>query len=156
MIRRCTFATAAIGAMAATMAATSARAELTLCNRTSYRVEVAIGVEKSGAVSTRGWFRTDPGACRRVIETPLDADMIYIHAREPAVYGTAPLPQNGQANFCVDKNDFAFADARTCHGGQLAQFTAVKPSDTDKGPTVHLAEESGYDDAQARLAGIQR
>jgi uncharacterized membrane protein len=154
MIRRCTLAiaTAAIGALAAT----SARAELTLCNRTSYRVETAIAVEKSGAVATRGWFRTDPGQCRRVIDQPLDAGMIYIHAREPAVYGAAALPQNGQVNFCVDKSDFTIADARTCGGGKFAPFTAVKPSDSDQGPTVHLAEESGYDDTQARLAGIQR
>ena len=33
---------------------------------------------------------------------------------------------------------------------------AAKPSDSPKGPVVNLAEESDYDDVQARLAGIQR
>ena len=39
---------------------------------------------------------------------------------------------------------------------QQARFTAAQPSDTPKGPAVNLAEEADYDDAQARLAGIQR
>jgi uncharacterized membrane protein len=39
---------------------------------------------------------------------------------------------------------------------QQARFTAAQPSDSPKGPTVNLAEEADYDDAQARLAGIQR
>ena len=32
----------------------------------------------------------------------------------------------------------------------------ARPSDSPKGPAVNLAEEADYDDAQARLAGIQR
>ncbi len=35
-------------------------------------------------------------------------------------------------------------------------FRAARPSDSPKGPAVNLAEEADYDDAQARLAGIQR
>ena len=39
---------------------------------------------------------------------------------------------------------------------QQARFAAAKPSDSDSGPTINLAEQAGYDGAQARLAGIQR
>ena len=66
-------------------AATPARAELTLCNRTSYRMQAAIGIERRANVETRGWFRLDPGECRKVVDGPLDADMTYVHARSPAV-----------------------------------------------------------------------
>ena len=38
-----------------------ARADLQLCNRTSYVVEAAIGIEDKGSAATRGWFRLDPG-----------------------------------------------------------------------------------------------
>ena len=48
------------------------------------------------------------------------------------------------------------ADARSCPASQQARFTAAKPSESPKGPVVNLAEEADYDDAQARLAGIQR
>ena len=94
-----------IAASIAVLAATSARAELTLCNRTSFRMEAAIGLEKRANVTTRGWFRLDPGQCRQVVDGPLDVDMAYLHARTPPVYGTAPLPQNGQADFCIRDGD---------------------------------------------------
>ena len=48
------------------------------------------------------------------------------------------------------------ANARGCPVNQQARFTAARPSDSPNGPTVNLAEEADYDDAQARLAGIQR
>ena len=145
-----------IAASIAVLAATSARAELTLCNRTSFRMEAAIGLEKRANVTTRGWFRLDPGQCRQVMDGPLDVDMVYLHARTPPVYGTAPLPQNGQADFCIRDGDFDIADARGCPTSQQARFNAAKPADLPKGPVVNLAEESDYDDVQARLAGIQR
>ncbi|HEY6862187.1 MAG TPA: DUF1036 domain-containing protein [Pseudolabrys sp.] len=145
-----------IAASIALLAATPARAELTLCNRTSYRMEAAIGLEKRANVATRGWFRLDPGQCRQVLEGPLDADMVYVHARTPPAYGSAPLPQDGQAEFCVRAGDFDIANARGCPASQQAYFSAAKPSDSPKGPVVNLAEASDYDDVQARLAGIQR
>jgi uncharacterized membrane protein len=55
-----------IAASIALLAATPARAELTLCNRTSYRMEAAIGLEKRANVATRGCFRLNPGACSRL------------------------------------------------------------------------------------------
>jgi uncharacterized membrane protein len=136
--------------------AAPAQAELALCNRTSYRMDAAIGIEKRANVATRGWFRLDPGQCRQALDGPLDADMVYVHARTPPIYGTAPLPQNGQGEFCVRDGDFDIANARGCPTSQQARFSAVKPSDSPKGPVVNLAEESDYDDVQARLAGIQR
>jgi uncharacterized membrane protein len=137
-------------------AAAPAQADLTLCNRTSYRVEAAIGLEKRAAVATRGWFRADPGECRKVIAEALDADMVYVHARTPPVYGNAPIPQSGHAEFCVGLKDFNFADARGCPANRQARFTAAQPADTGNGPVINLAEEAAYDDAQARLAGMQR
>jgi len=119
-------------------------------------MEAAIGLEKRANVATRGWFRLDPGQCRQVVDGVLDVDMVYLHARAPPVYGTAPLPQNGQADFCIRDGNFDIADARGCPTSQQAHFSPAKPSDSPKGPVVNLAEESDYDDVQARLAGIQR
>jgi uncharacterized membrane protein len=138
------------------LAATPAHAELTLCNRTSYVMEIAFGIEKRANVSTYGWFRVDPGQCRQVLDTPLDADMVYVHMRTSPVYGTAPLPQNGEARFCIRDSAFAMTDARGCPVNQQVRFTAAKPSDSPQGPAINLAEEADYDTTQARLAGIQR
>jgi uncharacterized membrane protein len=136
--------------------ATPAQAELTICNRTSYLMETAFGLEKRANVATRGWFRIDPGQCRQVVDGPLDADMVYMHSRTPPVYGSAPLPQNGEAQLCIRPTEFSIAEARSCPVSQQAHFSAARPSDSAKGPVVNLAEEADYDDAQARLAGIQR
>lgn len=152
MIRRLVYGLAGLWALASV----PAHAELTLCNRTSYRVEAAIGLEKRANVETRGWFRIDPGACRKIIDGALDADMVYVHARAPAVYGSAPLPQASQAELCIRDGDFTISNARGCPVNQQARFSAARPSDTPNGPTVNLAEEADYDDAQARLAGVQR
>jgi len=137
-------------------AAHPAAAELTLCNRTSYRMDAAVGLEKRANVATRGWFRIDPGQCRQAIDGALDADMVYVHARTPPVYGSAPLPQDGHAEFCIRDGNFEIANARSCPVSQQVRFSAARPSDSPKGPVVNLAEEADYDDAQARLAGIQR
>jgi uncharacterized membrane protein len=138
------------------LTAMPAHAELTLCNRTSYQMEAAYGLEKRANVATRGWFRIEPGQCRQVFDGPLDADMVYVNARTPPVYGTAPLPQRGDADFCVREGSFEIANARGCPVSQQVHFSATRPSESPKGPVVNLAEEADYDDAQARLAGIQR
>ena len=142
--------------LAPALASSAAQAELTLCNRTSYRMDAAIGLEKRANVETRGWFRIEPGQCRQVLDGPYDAEMAYVYARTPQVYGSAPLPQNGNADFCIRDGDFTISNGRECPISQQAHFSAARPSDSPKGPTINLAEEADYDDAQARLAGIQR
>jgi uncharacterized membrane protein len=147
--RMCPIVLAALVAVA-----TPTRADVSICNRTSYRMQVALGIERGPLVSTHGWLRLDPGECKPA--QAAEADMVYLHARTPAVYGAAPLPQHGEADFCLREGDFQFANARACSMSQQARFSAAKPSETPNGPAVNLAEEADYDDAQARLAGIQR
>jgi uncharacterized membrane protein len=139
--------------------ASPAHADLQLCNRMSYVVETAIGVEDKGAAATRGWFRIDPGQCRTVLQGEVQAESLYVHARALPVYGASPLPQGGHADLCTANENFVLAGARACTGraGQkLARFTAIKPSETEKGLTAYLAEEAEYTDDQARDAAIQR
>jgi uncharacterized membrane protein len=135
-----------------------AHADLKICNRMSYVVEVAIGIDDKAATATRGWFRIDPSACRVVAQGTLTADRILLHARALGVYGTSPIPQNGGDTLCIAPADFVIAAARQCRSGQTpAPFTQVTPAADDSGNLVaYLAEDSEYDDDQARLAAIQR
>jgi uncharacterized membrane protein len=135
-----------------------AHADLKLCNRMSYVVEAAIGIDDKSATATRGWFRIDPAACRVVVQGTLNADRILLNARALAVYGASPIPQNGSDTLCVAQDNFVIAAARQCRTGQTpAQFTQITPTKTDDGNLVaYLAEDSEYDDEQAKLAGIQR
>src|SRR5947208_503007 len=133
-------------------------ADLKLCNRMSYVVEAAIGIDDKAATATRGWFRIDPAACRVVLQGALTADRILLNARALGVYGASPIPQNGSDTLCIAPDNFIIAAARQCRGNQTpAPFTQITPTRTDDGNLVaYLAEDSEYDDEQARLAGIQR
>ena len=135
-----------------------ALADLKICNRMSYVVEAAIGIDDKEATATRGWFRIDPAACRVVVQGTLSADCILLHARALDLYGASPIPQNGSDTLCVTQANFVIAAARQCRAGQTAApFSQITPSRTDDGQLVaYLAEDSEYDDEQARLAGIQR
>jgi uncharacterized membrane protein len=135
-----------------------ALADLKLCNRMSYVVEVAIGIDDKAATATRGWFRIDPAACRVVAQGTLTADRILLNARALGLYGSSPIPQSGSDTLCIAPENFVIAAARQCRAGQSpAPFTQIHPTQTDDGNLVaYLAEDSEYDDEQARLAGIQR
>jgi|tagenome__1003787_1003787.scaffolds.fasta_scaffold20795801_2 uncharacterized membrane protein len=144
---------------AVTAFATPARADFRICNRMSYVVEAAVGLQEAGALVTRGWYRVDPGQCRATVDGAVNADHFYVHARALPPYGTSPSPQAGNAELCVGKQQFIVpAAGRGCSraGQQLARFTEVKPYPSDNGWTAYLAEESDYNDEQARLAAVQR
>src|SRR6202790_1080727 len=145
-------------AIALLASATPAHADLKLCNRMSYVIEAAIGIDDKAATATRGWFRIDPVACRVVVQGTLIADRILLNARALGVYGSSPIPQNGSDTLCIAPDNCVIAAARQCRAGQTpAPFTQITPTATDDGNLVaYLAEDSEYDDEQARLAGIQR
>jgi uncharacterized membrane protein len=135
-----------------------AHADLKLCNRMSYVVEAAIGIDTKAATATRGWFRIDPAACLVVVQGTLTADRILLNARALGVYGSSPVPQSGGDTLCIAADNFVIAAARQCRAGQTpAPFTQINPTTAEDGNLVaYLAEDSEYDDEQARLAGIQR
>ena len=136
-----------------------ARADFQICNRMSYVVEAAVGLQQSGALVTRGWYRVDPGQCRATIEGTVNADHFYIHARALPAYGSSPSAMTGHVELCVGKQNFIVPSAgRGCSrpGQQLVRFTEVKPYPSETGWTAYLAEESDYNDEQARLAAVQR
>jgi uncharacterized membrane protein len=139
--------------------AAPASADLRLCNRTSYVLDLALGLEDKGAAATRGWFRVEPGQCRSVLQGAIEAERLLVHARAPAVYGSSPLPMTGHADLCVADGNFVIAGARACvarKGQRLVRFTAVAPAQSEQGLSANIAEEGDYTDDQARLAGIQR
>jgi uncharacterized membrane protein len=139
--------------------AAPARADLQFCNKTSYVLDLALGLEEKDAAATRGWFRVDPGQCKAVLQGALTAEKVYVHARALPVYGPSPIPQAGHADLCIADGNFIIAAAKACQprsGQRLVRFSAIKPSDTEQGLTANLGEEADYDRDQARLAGIQR
>lgn len=135
-----------------------ARADFQLCNRMSYVIEAAVGLEAKGAVTTRGWFRIDPGQCRTVLTGDAAADGYYLHARTLPLYGAPPAAPPGHVDLCIRTEDFTILNARRCSrpGERLVRFVAVKPSAGEQGLVASFAEDAEYTSEQARDAGIQR
>src|SRR3954462_1689494 len=88
------------------VSALPAFADLKLCNRMSYVVEAAIGIDEKSATATRGWLRIDPPACRVVLQGALTADRILLNARALGVYGASPIPQSGNDTLCFAQENF--------------------------------------------------
>src|SRR5258708_12430534 len=70
-----------------------AYADLKLCNRMSYVVEVAIGIDDKAATATRGWFRIDPAPRPALAQGPLTPAPIPPNPPPPAAYASPPIPQ---------------------------------------------------------------
>jgi uncharacterized membrane protein len=141
------------------LAATSgAHADLEICNRTSFVIEAAIGVETKGATATRGWFRVDPGNCRSVLRGEVAADHLYLHARALPLYGTLRPLNSAHINLCTGSGDFLLAGAKKCSkpDERLLPFAEVKPSKSGNQASIFVAENAGYEADQARVAAIQR
>jgi uncharacterized membrane protein len=137
---------------------TPAFADLELCNRTSFVVETAIGIEDQGVAATRGWFRVDPGACRSVMRGDANFEKIFVHARALPVYGALKPLLPSATQLCVGEGEFLIGGARRCENAKqrLVPFGEMKPRESENGRAVHLAEPADYTPEQARLAAIQR
>jgi uncharacterized membrane protein len=135
-----------------------ARADLEICNRTSFVIDASLGIEEKGAAATRGWFRVDPGQCRTVLRGESNMERIFVHARPLPIYGSVQPLTAAQTQLCVGEGDFLVAGARRCQDAKnrLAAFAEVKPRKSESGSAVMIAEPSDYSPEQARFAAIQR
>jgi len=135
-----------------------ARADLEVCNRTSFIVEAAIGIEDQGVAATRGWFRVDPGACRAVMRGDPSFERLFAHVRALPVYGAVKPMHGSEVQLCVGDGEFLIAGARDCKGDKqrLVPFGEMQPRASEAGRAIFLAEPADYGREQARLAAIQR
>lgn len=135
-----------------------ARADLEICNRTSFVIETALGIEDQGVAATRGWFRVDPGACRAVMRGDPAYDKLYVHARTLPLYGAVRPLHGSETELCVGEGDFLIPGARKCSGERerLAAFGAMSPQASETGRAIQVIEPAEYGPEQARVAAIQR
>jgi uncharacterized membrane protein len=102
------------------------KAGLLWCNETPHTVMAALGVEESGAVVTRGWWRIEPGACFRP-ELPRRAGArAYSFAEAVDAAGAGieqqgkPVSWGGGEQLCTRNTRFEIRDHATCRARGLA------------------------------------
>jgi uncharacterized membrane protein len=83
-----------------------ARAELELCNRTSYILYAAIAVQGKKSETTQGWTRIIPGDCKTAITEPLTRDIYYVYAHTSRAHAGAMRAWGGNVKLCTSEANF--------------------------------------------------
>jgi uncharacterized membrane protein len=157
-IMRNRMARAVLAALALVAAGGAAHAQLAVCNRTSFVLDAAIGLDDQGAAATQGWFRVDPGTCAPVMAGDPPAGKLLLHARVLKLYAVHDLTPDRGTPMCVLPKNFIHSDATGCtgEGARKVPFVEVKPRRADTGAEVDLADAAGFDLDAAAIAGEQR
>jgi uncharacterized membrane protein len=106
-LRACVLWTAAIVAALAVLHSKPAQAGLQFCNRTSYVLYAALGVQAQSAMQTQGWTRIAPGSCQTAIPQSLSVGPYYVLARTAQAHTGAARIWGGQTQLCAKDTNFS-------------------------------------------------
>ncbi len=103
------------------------------CNDTPYAVMAALGIEDGNGVTTRGWYRVEPGRCLRP-DIAGEPKRIFSFAEAVDTNGRAltagaqPMAWGGSHPMCTRPTRFEFYDQIDCTGRGLSQtgFAAIE------------------------------
>lgn len=97
--------------VAGVIAPGSARAELTVCNKTTAPVIFAVAFETTQDLVSQGWWTIMPDQCQIAISVPLDRQFYYHYA----VSQELKVEWRGNFNFCTsDDPQFRISGAQSC------------------------------------------
>jgi uncharacterized membrane protein len=104
----------------AALGAAPARADLRVCNDTDVLAGVAIGYRAETGWITEGWWHVESGACKTLIEGPLQSRYYYLYAEDAQRGGR----WTGPVNMCIAEKEFKIVGFEDCfaRGFQLAGF----------------------------------
>jgi len=151
MILLAAVTTACIGA------ASSARADYQLCNRTSYALDGAIAFQDGTVWQSRGWVRMLPGACAVALAGPVAHREYFVFARSIEVHQGRTQYFSGNERFCTADGSFEIEGRDQCatRGYDANEFLPVQ---TTPGPdwVTTFSEPGDHSAEQAQIAGAQR
>jgi uncharacterized membrane protein len=115
---------------------TNAPAGYTVCNEAREPLLLAIAENSRGKAVSRGWWTVQPGACARLIATPLNSDVMYLLAQRK----TGGTLVGGAQRFCTAPQAFEIQGAGNCakRGYAEAGFAAT-PTKGRQGYVAHIA-----------------
>ena len=133
---------AATGVMAG---ASTAHADLKLCNTTASRVGVAIGYKDQEGWATEGWWNIPAHACETLLKGVLIAQFYYIHAIDYDRGGE----WGGSLYMCTDDKSFTIRDTQDCvkRGYKRTGFFEVDTGE-ERDWTVRLTDPEGEPKSQ--------
>ena len=123
-----------------TVGASTAEADLKLCNTTASRVGVAIGYKDAEGWATEGWWNIPAHACETLLKGVLIAQVYYIHAVDYDRGGE----WGGSLYMCTDDKSFTIRDTKDCvkRGYKRTGFFEVDTGE-ERDWTVRLTDPEG-------------
>jgi uncharacterized membrane protein len=116
-----------------------ARADLHVCNKTKYLINLAVGYNAGEHFATEGWWTVTPGACATPIRGALTGRYVYLYAVD--IDATDVL--KGTVSMCIDRGHFKVFGISDCwrRGLQAVNFAEI---DTLSAPdwTAFLSDPS--------------
>ncbi|MGE4371583.1 MAG: DUF1036 domain-containing protein [Xanthobacter sp.] len=115
--------------------ASTAHAELRLCNRTPSRIGIAIGYKDGESWATEGWWNISAESCETLIRGDLSSRYYYLYAVDYDQGGE----WSGRAYMCTRDKEFTIRGARDClaRGFERTGFMEVDTQE-QKSWTVQL------------------
>jgi uncharacterized membrane protein len=122
------------------LGATSAYADLKLCNTTASRVGVAIGYKDAEGWATEGWWNIASHTCETLLKGVLIGRFYYIHAIDYDRGGEWA----GTLYMCTDDKSFTVRDTKECvkRGYKRTGFFEVDTGE-ERDWTVRLTDPEG-------------
>jgi uncharacterized membrane protein len=131
------------------------------CNRTSFAINVAVGVldEKKAQWRTRGWWTIYPGDCKPIIRGKLNPTAYFTYARTHFVHQGPMRMWGGSHMLCVGRGQFQASSDGTgiCGPGLEAQgFARIDTKGRPSWRTTLVESDALKSKEQAKVAGLQR
>ncbi|MBY0423036.1 MAG: DUF1036 domain-containing protein [Parvularculaceae bacterium] len=138
----------------------AARAEYSLCNKTSYTLDAAIGYVDAERLATRGWWRLRPGQCKIVLPDQIKPQLHFVYAESIEGHRGPLRAWSGETPLCVENDGFFnLRNQEVCRDDPARQrnFFDVQVTAAANGRwQTDFAEATVYSVYTAEIAGIQR
>ncbi len=126
-----------VASMALGASATSAKADLRICNKTSSRIGIAVGYKDQDAWSTEGWWNLPASACETLLAGPLVSRYYYLYAIDYDRGGE----WSGRSFMCTQEKTFTIKGIEDCvkRGFERTGFFEIDTGE-QRSWTVQLTE----------------
>jgi len=145
------------GFFGSTAEAQSARG-WSICNATSYVIQVSSGRPEGSGIVVQGWTKIRPGGCEVLLPAPLLPGAYYLYAESSEAHRGGKRIWGGDEDLCVEGLvSFAIESLPDCNamGLDVRQFRPVLVENRNRWSTV-IREANKYTLDQASAAGVQR
>ncbi len=107
--------------------ASTAQAELRLCNKTPVQVGIAIGYKNDATWVSEGWWNLEAESCQVVVDGPLPSRFYYLYALDYEEGGA----WGGTAFMCTHDKEFTIEGTADCvaRGYERRGFVEVDTGD---------------------------